>query len=180
MGVITLQYRDNTMIRTQISLDEQAYREAKAAARRQGISLAEFLCRAVRLALPPGESAMDAVCRRAVVGGPPGERERGRGRLRAPVSVTPGPVFLDSGILIAIHGVDGVCATHPRPLIAPGVAGPGPSGHHPLGVEGGGNLSHRAVKRPPRYEGFPYRVVEISDSPAGMVTKIWCVVRSCV
>jgi hypothetical protein len=41
------------VIRTQISLDEQAYREAKAAARRQGISLAEFLRRAVRLALPP-------------------------------------------------------------------------------------------------------------------------------
>jgi hypothetical protein len=41
------------MIRTQVSLDEQAYREAKAEARRQGISLAEFLRRAVRLALPP-------------------------------------------------------------------------------------------------------------------------------
>lgn len=40
------------MIRTQVSLDEQAYREAKAEARRQGISLAEFLRRAVRLALP--------------------------------------------------------------------------------------------------------------------------------
>jgi hypothetical protein len=41
------------MIRTQISLDEEAYREAKAEARRQGISLAEFLRRAVRLSLPP-------------------------------------------------------------------------------------------------------------------------------
>lgn len=41
------------MIRTQISLDEDSYREAKAEARRQGISLAEFLRRAVRLALPP-------------------------------------------------------------------------------------------------------------------------------
>lgn len=40
------------MIRTQISLDEHAYRAAKAEARRQGISLAEFLRRAVRLALP--------------------------------------------------------------------------------------------------------------------------------
>ena len=40
------------MIRTQISLDENAYREAKVEARRQGISLAEFLRRAVRLALP--------------------------------------------------------------------------------------------------------------------------------
>ena len=41
------------MIRTQISLDEKAYREAKVEARRQGISLAEFLRRAVRVALPP-------------------------------------------------------------------------------------------------------------------------------
>ena len=35
------------MIRTQISLDEDAYREAKQEARRQGISLAEFLRRLV-------------------------------------------------------------------------------------------------------------------------------------
>jgi hypothetical protein len=35
------------MIRTQISLDEDAYREAKAEARQQGISLAEFLRRLV-------------------------------------------------------------------------------------------------------------------------------------
>jgi hypothetical protein len=42
------------MVRTQISLDGEAYREAKAEARRQGISLAEFLRRAVRLALPAG------------------------------------------------------------------------------------------------------------------------------
>jgi hypothetical protein len=39
------------MIRTQISLDEQSYREAKTEARRQGISLAEFLRRAVALSL---------------------------------------------------------------------------------------------------------------------------------
>jgi hypothetical protein len=43
--------RDNNMIRTQISLDEQAYRDAKTEARRQGISLAEFLRRAVARAL---------------------------------------------------------------------------------------------------------------------------------
>ncbi len=42
------------MIRTQISLDENAYREAKAAARRQGISLAEFLRCAVAAALGQG------------------------------------------------------------------------------------------------------------------------------
>lgn len=39
------------MIRTQISLDEEAYREAKAEARRMGVSLAEFLRRAVASAL---------------------------------------------------------------------------------------------------------------------------------
>jgi hypothetical protein len=39
------------MIRTQISLDEDAYREAKDEARRQGISLAEFLRRLVAGAL---------------------------------------------------------------------------------------------------------------------------------
>lgn len=39
------------MIRTQISLDEAAYREAKDEARRQGISLAEFLRRLVAAAL---------------------------------------------------------------------------------------------------------------------------------
>lgn len=35
------------MIRTQISLDEDAYRDAKREAREQGISLAEFLRRLV-------------------------------------------------------------------------------------------------------------------------------------
>lgn len=35
------------MIRTQISLDEDAYRDAKQEARQQGISLAEFLRRLV-------------------------------------------------------------------------------------------------------------------------------------
>ena len=39
------------MIRTQISLDEEAYREAKDEAQRQGISLAEFLRRLVAGAL---------------------------------------------------------------------------------------------------------------------------------
>jgi len=41
------------MIRTQISLEEDAYRRAKAEARRRGISLAEFLRRAVALAMGP-------------------------------------------------------------------------------------------------------------------------------
>ena len=39
------------MIRTQISLDEDAYRQAKVEAKRNGISLAEFLRRAVAVAL---------------------------------------------------------------------------------------------------------------------------------
>ena len=41
------------MIRTQISLDEAGYREAKEEARRQGVSLAEFLRRLVATALQP-------------------------------------------------------------------------------------------------------------------------------
>jgi len=39
------------MVRTQISLDERAYDDAKAEAERQGISLAEFLRRAVAASL---------------------------------------------------------------------------------------------------------------------------------
>jgi hypothetical protein len=41
------------MVRTQISLDEGAYQDAKAAARKQGVSLAEYLRRAVAVALGP-------------------------------------------------------------------------------------------------------------------------------
>jgi len=41
------------MIRTQISLDKQEYAIAKKAARSLGISVAEFVRRAVREALPP-------------------------------------------------------------------------------------------------------------------------------
>ena len=41
------------MVRTQISLDADAYRRAKDAARREHISLAEFLRRAVAVALGP-------------------------------------------------------------------------------------------------------------------------------
>lgn len=41
------------MIRTQISLDEHEYAGAKAEARSLGISVAEFVRRAVREALPP-------------------------------------------------------------------------------------------------------------------------------
>lgn len=45
------------MIRTQISLDESAYREAKTEAKRQGVSLAEFLRRAVAAALASRRTA---------------------------------------------------------------------------------------------------------------------------
>jgi hypothetical protein len=41
------------MIRTQISLDGQEYAAAKAEARSLGISVAEFVRRAIREALPP-------------------------------------------------------------------------------------------------------------------------------
>lgn len=41
----------DNMIRTQISLDEEAYREARAEARRQRISLAELLRRSVAATL---------------------------------------------------------------------------------------------------------------------------------
>ncbi len=41
----------DNMIRTQVSFDEEAYRNAKAEARRLGISLAEFLRQSVAVAL---------------------------------------------------------------------------------------------------------------------------------
>jgi hypothetical protein len=45
------------MVRTQISLDEPAYADAKAEAARQGISLAEFLRRAVAASLAARHAA---------------------------------------------------------------------------------------------------------------------------
>ncbi len=53
------------MIRTQISLEERAYREAKAEAKREGISLAEFLRRAVAVALGGRRSGGKAWMRHA-------------------------------------------------------------------------------------------------------------------
>jgi hypothetical protein len=41
------------MIRTQISLDEKEYRLAKKCAKEQGISVAEYVRRAIRQSLPP-------------------------------------------------------------------------------------------------------------------------------
>ena len=45
------------MIRTLISLDERTYREARAEAKRQGISFAEFCRRALARALLPARGA---------------------------------------------------------------------------------------------------------------------------
>ena len=45
------------MIRTQVSLDEEEYTLAKKEARALGISVAEFVRRAVRQTLPPREGA---------------------------------------------------------------------------------------------------------------------------
>jgi len=53
------------MIRTQISLDERAYRAAKTEARREGISLAEFLRRAVAAALSGRRSSKQPWMRHA-------------------------------------------------------------------------------------------------------------------
>jgi hypothetical protein len=62
------------MIRTQISLDEDAYREAKAEAKRQGVSLAEYLRRAVAAALTSRPTASRPWMRYAgaVASGDPG------------------------------------------------------------------------------------------------------------
>jgi len=62
------------MVRTQISLEDSAYREAKREAHRLGISLAEFLRRAVALALSPRRPAERAWMRHAgcVSSGDPG------------------------------------------------------------------------------------------------------------
>lgn len=43
------------MIRTQISLSELEYQQAKKEARKQGISLAELLRRSLRSILPPSQ-----------------------------------------------------------------------------------------------------------------------------
>ena len=45
------------MMRTQVSLDAEMYREARAEARRQGISLAELFRRALAAALPGARRA---------------------------------------------------------------------------------------------------------------------------
>src|SRR4029077_9621532 len=51
--VLSFMTDSDNMIRTQISLDENEYALAKTEARSLGISVAEFVRRAVREALPP-------------------------------------------------------------------------------------------------------------------------------
>lgn len=51
MAVIKYASSDNMMIRTQVSLDPEDYRAAKHEARRQGVSVAEFVRRAVARSL---------------------------------------------------------------------------------------------------------------------------------
>lgn len=66
------------MMRTQISLDVQTYRQARAEARRQGISLAELFRRALAAALPGGRRAADKPWLRftgAIAEGGPGESD---------------------------------------------------------------------------------------------------------
>jgi hypothetical protein len=46
-------YGSDNMIRTQVSLDEHEYKLAKREAKALGISVAEFVRRAVRDSLPP-------------------------------------------------------------------------------------------------------------------------------
>jgi hypothetical protein len=52
---VIIQLRIDNMIRTQVSLNENEYHEAKAEAAALGISVAEFVRRAVRGALPSNE-----------------------------------------------------------------------------------------------------------------------------
>jgi hypothetical protein len=76
------------VIRTQISLDEDAYRDAKAEAKRQGVSLAEYLRRAVAAALTSRRSVAKPWMRHAgtLSSGDPGASQSvddvvyGRGR----------------------------------------------------------------------------------------------------
>jgi hypothetical protein len=51
--MLSFMTNSDNMIRTQISLDENEYELAKTEAQSMGISVAEFVRRAVREALPP-------------------------------------------------------------------------------------------------------------------------------
>ncbi len=51
--VLSCMVDDDNMIRTQVSLEEEDYRLAQREAKAQGISVAEFVRRAIRQMLPP-------------------------------------------------------------------------------------------------------------------------------
>jgi hypothetical protein len=53
MPYVIINLGGDYMIRTQVSLDEHEYELAKAEAQALGISIAEFVRRAIREALPP-------------------------------------------------------------------------------------------------------------------------------
>lgn len=58
MECVIIYLNGDNMIRTQVSLHEHEYAAAKAEARLLGVSIAEFVRRAIREALPPrGEPA---------------------------------------------------------------------------------------------------------------------------
>ena len=59
------------MLRTQVSLDEQDYKLAKREAAALGISVAEYVRRAIQSTLPPpGQPRLDALRRIGRVGEP--------------------------------------------------------------------------------------------------------------
>ena len=60
------------MLRTQVSIDEKDYALAKNEAAALGISVAEYVRRAIRHALPTraGPAVLDALCRTGRVGEP--------------------------------------------------------------------------------------------------------------
>ena len=93
------------MIRAQFSLEEHAYREAKDEARRQGISFAEFLRRAVAQALTPRRRTEHPWMRYAGALSS-GDRNASRSVDAAvydrPPPVKAGPIFRDSGAFVAL------------------------------------------------------------------------------
>jgi hypothetical protein len=57
LAVIMDMHHDNTMVRTQISFDEELYARAQKEARRRGVSLAELCRRGLRLELAQADPA---------------------------------------------------------------------------------------------------------------------------
>jgi hypothetical protein len=64
------------MIRTHVRLSKREYEAAKKEAKQQGISLAEFFCRALRRALPlPSHTPWMRLCRLVEFGNPNSSRD---------------------------------------------------------------------------------------------------------